>query len=91
MASSNQPELVRRLRRLVKSEQARRIRVYRHDRVLMDVTVPLGVGGVALAVLLAPKLTAIAALVTLLSDVRIRIDRPTPDAPPLLLTPDDAD
>jgi len=82
--------MVRRLRRLVTSEQARRIRVYRHERVLLDVTVPVGVGGVALAVLLAPKLTAIAALVTLFSDVRIRIDRATDDDP-VLLTPDHAD
>lgn len=68
------------IRELVDEGRARRIVIRKDDRELADFPLLLGGGGAAAAIVLAPTLTAIAAIVTLASDIRIIIERDTDES-----------
>jgi len=70
--------LVEEVRTAVSKGNAKRVTIKHKEKVLLEIPLSVGVGGAAAAVLLAPQLAAIGALVALLKDVTVVIEREAP-------------
>lgn len=87
-------QLLDKVRELIEEGNTRRIILKKEDRVLMEFPLSVGVGGTTAALLFTPHLAAIGTIVALVSDVRIIIERETPEAESQphgeLITPEEA-
>jgi len=79
-------ELLDKLRQIIHEGNARRIIVKQEDRVIAEFPLTAGVVGA----LIAPVLAAIGALVALLKDCSIEVERAAPDSGPDSSKPTDA-
>lgn len=73
-------QLKSKIREVVSEGNARRIVVRKDGRELADFPLLLGGGGAVAAVVLAPTLTAVAAIAALASDITVIIERDTEDS-----------
>ncbi|ARA93007.1 hypothetical protein AWN76_007440 [Rhodothermaceae bacterium RA] len=68
-------EILDKVRDIIEEGNARRIIIKKGDRVLMEFPLSVGVGGTTAALLFTPHLAAIGAVVALVSDVRLVVER----------------
>ena len=73
-------QLKSKVREIVNEGNARRIVIRKEGRELAEFPLILGSGGVVAAVVLAPTLTAIAAIATLASNISVVIERDAADS-----------
>jgi hypothetical protein len=67
--------LVDKVKEIVREGRTRRIIIKKKDKVLLDIPMTAGVGGTAAAIWLLPQLTAIGLAASLLSDIRIVVEK----------------
>lgn len=68
-------EILDKVREVIEEGNARRIIIKKDDRILMEFPLSVGVGGTTAALLFTPHLAAIGAVVALVSDVRLVVER----------------
>lgn len=72
-------EVVDKVRELIEEGNARHISIRKGKKTLIDIPLTVGVGAGAAAVLIAPVLSAVGALVAVLSDVTLVVEREVQD------------
>ena len=68
-------ELANRVQEIIREGKARKITIKKGHQVLAEFPLAVGVGGAAVAILIAPTLAAVAAIGTLMSSVEVVIHR----------------
>lgn len=68
-------QLVERVRDVIEEGNARRIIIQKDGRPVMEFPLSVGVGGAAAAILISPTLAAIGAFASLVSDIKVIVER----------------
>jgi len=68
-------QMIDKVREIIEEGNARRILIKKDGRTVMEIPLAVGVGGAAAAILLAPTLAAIGAFASLVSDIRLVVER----------------
>ena len=68
-------QMIDKVREIIEEGNARRILIKKDGRTVMEIPLAVGVGGAAAAIMLAPTLAAIGAFASLVSDIRLVIER----------------
>jgi len=68
-------ELVEKVRQLIHEGNVRNIRIIHKERVILEIPLTVGVGAVALTVILAPFLAALGGLAALMTEYTIEVEK----------------
>ena len=68
-------ELVEKVRQLIHEGNVRNIRIIHKERVILEIPLTVGVGAVALTVILAPFLAALGGLAALMTENTIEVEK----------------
>ena len=75
-------ELVEKVRQLIHEGNVRNIRIIHKERIILEIPLTVGVGAVALTVILAPFLAALGGLAALMTEYTIEVEK-TDDKKPM--------
>ncbi|HXY75110.1 MAG TPA: DUF4342 domain-containing protein [Dehalococcoidales bacterium] len=68
-------ELVEKVRQLIHEGNVRNIRIIHKERIILEIPLTVGVGAVALTVILAPFLAALGGLAALMTEYTIEVEK----------------
>ena len=68
-------QIIDKVREIIREGKARRIKVRKDDRTLMEIPLAVGAGGAAALVWLTPTLAALGAITALVTDLSIIVEK----------------